>query len=135
MAEARREIHYRFALERPQRRHRSTAVLDSRPRITRLLALAISWDHGFREGRELDGKVLAQLGRVSRSRITQIGNLLHLAPDIQERILQLPALAAGREPITEKSLRRLAGDYDWARQREKFEALMGRRIAHPDGNR
>jgi hypothetical protein len=37
---------------------------------------------------------LARLGHVSRTRVTQILNLLHLAPDIQERLLFLPAVIA-----------------------------------------
>jgi hypothetical protein len=99
------------------------------------MALAIQWDDRLRKGVNLDGRALAHQGRVSRTRITQIANLLHLAPDIQERLLWLAPLAQGREPITEKSLRRLAGDYDWQRQRERFAALMCRRIERRDGNR
>ena len=49
---------------------------------------------------------------------------LHLAPDIQERLLWLPALAQGREVISEKSLRRLVGECDWKRQREYFHKLL-----------
>jgi hypothetical protein len=67
---------------------------------------------------------VARLGHVSRTRVTQILNLLHLAPDIQERLLWLPAVEKGRDPISEKQLRRLASEYDWDRQRQAFELLL-----------
>ena len=72
---------------------------------------------------------MARRGCVSRSRITQILNLLHLAPDIQERLLWLPPLLKGHEGITEKALRGLTGEYHWERQRERFEQLLSRRLA------
>jgi hypothetical protein len=37
------------------------------------------------------GVPLASLGQVTRARICQIMNLLHLAPDIQEALLFLPS--------------------------------------------
>ena len=72
---------------------------------------------------------LARRGSISRTRLTQILNLLHLAPDIQERLLWLPPVAKGREVISEKTLRRLDGEYRWERQRERFEQLLSRRSA------
>ena len=50
--------------------------------------------------------------------MTQILNLLHLAPDIQEEILFLPRVTEGKDPIHEKMLRPIAAEVDWARQRE-----------------
>ncbi len=38
---------------------------------------------------------LARLGRVSRPRLTQIMNLLHLASSIQEKILFHPKITTG----------------------------------------
>jgi hypothetical protein len=49
---------------------------------------------------------LAHLGQVSRARITQVMNLLQLAPDIQEEIL------LGNTPedrLRESSIRKLSG--------------------------
>lgn len=54
------------------------------PRLARLMALAIKFDGLVRQGVVRDYADLARLGYVSRARITQIMNLLHLAPDIQE---------------------------------------------------
>jgi hypothetical protein len=56
--------------------------------------------------------------------VTQILNLLHLAPDIQERLLFLPAAEKGRDPISEKKIRRVASEYDWERQRRAFEQFL-----------
>ena len=63
------------------------------PRISRLMALAIRFDGLVREGVVADQAELARLGHVSRARITQIMNLLHLAPDIQEALLFLARCA------------------------------------------
>ena len=60
------------------------------PRITRLMALAIKFEGLIRDGVVSDYADLARLGVVTRARMTQIMNLLNLAPDIQEEILFLP---------------------------------------------
>lgn len=60
------------------------------PRITKLMALAIRFDSLVSRGEVQDYADLARLGYVTRARITQIMNLLNLAPDIQEALLFLP---------------------------------------------
>jgi hypothetical protein len=60
------------------------------PRVSRLMALAIRFDQLIRAGVVADQAELARLGHVTRARLTQIMNLLCLAPDIQEAILFLP---------------------------------------------
>ena len=61
------------------------------PRIARLMALALRFEHLVQSGTVRDYAELARLGQVSRARLTQITNLLHLAPDLQE---------AGRSTMT-----------------------------------
>ena len=61
------------------------------------MALAIHFDALLNEGKVADQAELARVGYVSRSRITQIGNLLNLAPDIQEAILLLPRTVRGNK--------------------------------------
>ena len=51
--------------------------------------------------------------RVELARLTQIMNLLNLAPDIQEQILHLPRVERGRDPATERDLRPIAAVADW----------------------
>jgi hypothetical protein len=54
------------------------------PRVTRLLSLALRFDGLVRAGLIADYATLAELGHVSRARISQIMNLLVLAPDNPE---------------------------------------------------
>jgi hypothetical protein len=93
------------------------------PRISRLMALAIHLDQMVRDGVVADQAELAKLGHVSRPRLTQIMNLLCLAPDIQEELLFLPAVASGREAVTERQLRPIAGMEDWGKQRRKWNVV------------
>jgi hypothetical protein len=87
------------------------------PRVARLLALAHKLAGLLRQGSIADYASLARLGQVSRARITQIMNLLHLAPDIQEQILFLPPTLHGRDPLLLRQLQPLARVLDWQRQR------------------
>lgn len=94
-----------------------TPKLGSVPRISRLMALAIHMEDLVSRCEVADYAELARLGHVSRARITQIMNLLHLAPDIQEEILNLPRSQGGADPITERRLRRIAAVPSWPKQR------------------
>jgi hypothetical protein len=99
--------------------HRSEPVEPGNvPRISRLMALAIRFDDLIHRGEVEDYATLARLGHVTRARITQIMALLDLAPDIQEAILFLPRTTRGRDRITERNLRTIAGTAEWARQRQ-----------------
>jgi len=88
------------------------------PRISRLLALAHYLETQVRSGTVKDYAELARFLGVSRARITQILNLLLLAPDVQEAILFLPPTETGRIPLTEHDLRRLAAEPNWSQQRK-----------------
>ncbi len=79
------------------------------PRISRLMALALRFDRLIKEGEIEDQADLARLGGVSRARVTQIMNLLLLAPDIQEALLFLPRTERGRDPIRELHVRPITG--------------------------
>lgn len=96
------------------------------PRITRMLALAHRFDRLLRDGVVTDQADLARLGHVSRARVTQILNLLQLAPDIQESILFLPRIQRGREPIQEHQVRPIAATPDWRTQRQLWDRLKSR---------
>jgi hypothetical protein len=95
-----------------------TAVPSRVPRVARLMALAIRFDQLIRDGVVADQAELARLGHVSRARLTQVMNLLHLAPDIQEDILFLPATERGRDAVTERTLRLVGTVAGWRRQRQ-----------------
>lgn len=96
------------------------------PRLSRLMALAIRFERLIREGAIKDYAALARLGHVSRGRITQIMDLLNLAPDIQAAILYLPRTTEGRDPITEPQVRPITRIPDWRKQRRLWRRLNGR---------
>ncbi len=95
------------------------------PRVARLMALAIRFERLVRDGEVADYADIARLGHISRARVTQIMNLLNLAPDIQETVLFLPAVERGRDPCTEVDLRPICATPDWRQQR----ALWGQVVA------
>ena len=93
------------------------------PRVAKLMALAIRFDDLLRTGIIHDMSELARLAHVTQPRMTQIMNLLHLAPDIQEDILALPLIGQGRDPITERDLRPIAAKTNWRAQRSLWAKL------------
>ena len=96
------------------------------PRLTRLMALAIRFEHLLATGAVSDQTELAELGHVTRARVTQVMNLLHLAPDIQEAILDLPRVIEGRAPIAERHIRHIAAEPAWAKQRRLWQEITSR---------
>jgi len=96
------------------------------PRLARLMALAIRFDGLLQRGEVRDYADLARLGHVTRARVTQIMNLLNLAPDIQEALLFLPPIEAGRAPIKEWQIRPIAAHSCWRKQRSAWMHLHGR---------
>ena len=100
-------------------------VSDGRvPRISKLMALAIRFEGLIRDGQVTDQSELARLAHVTQPRMTQIMNLLHLAPYIQEALLFLPRVEFGRAPIHEKLLRPIASEIEWHTQREMWNRLQ-----------
>ncbi|MFL5244144.1 MAG: hypothetical protein ACJ8FY_18725 [Gemmataceae bacterium] len=100
------------------------------PRLARLMALAIRFHGLLRKGTVADQAELARLGHVSRARISQILNLLHLAPDIQEQLLFLAPHRQGRERLHLVDVQPLCRCWDWCRQRWLWQALQERLALH-----
>jgi hypothetical protein len=94
------------------------------PRISRLMALAIRFENLLVAGEVTDYAELARLGHVTRARVTQIVNLLNLAPDIQEALLFLPPVEAGRDVIKEWQVRPIAATPGWTDQRRLWRRQM-----------
>ena len=99
------------------------------PRVSKLMALAIRFDGLVQRGEVRDYADLARLGYVTRARITQIMNLLNLAPDIQEEILFLPRTVKGRDRLREKEVRPIAAVPHWSRQRKMWAKLTAERMS------
>ena len=94
------------------------------PRIARLMALAIRFEQLIGAGEVTDYAELARLGHVTRARITQIMNLRLLAPDIQQELLFLPPIEAGRDTIHVRMLQPIAQVPDWRKQRRLAASLL-----------
>jgi hypothetical protein len=120
------------------RRGRKRAVVGQRPaepdvpagtlsRVTRLMALALRFEQLIRSGEVADYADVARLGHVTRARVTQIMNLLHLAPDVQDAILHLPRVE-GRDPISERDLRPISAVIDWRKQRRMWRQLVAEKM-------
>ncbi len=91
------------------------------PRVARLLALAHRLDEQIRSGELRDLAVAARCLGLTRARVTQIANLLLLAPDIQEAILTAEPITKGRDPVSERSLRPIVAESEWERQIELWK--------------
>lgn len=98
------------------------------PRVARLMALAVRFEEYLRAGQVSDYSELAELGHVTRPRISQIMILLNLAPDIQEAILFLPRTLSGRDPIHLRQLQPIAAAPDWRKQRRLWRELLSPQV-------
>ena len=88
------------------------------PRITRLMALAIRLQEMVDRREVGDYADLARLGYVSRARLTQIMNLLLLAPDLQEQLL------FSATNVEERRLRNVVKLVEWREQRKCFTIAL-----------
>jgi hypothetical protein len=116
------------------RQRRRLAVVDGLPppppagRIARAayaLALAHAFEDRLARGLAGDLADLARQTGLSRARITQLCDLLLLAPDLQEEVL-FRSEGPGVRPLTERGLRGVVRALDWAEQRLRYRALVAR---------
>jgi hypothetical protein len=99
--------------------------------IGRLMALALRFETLLGKGEVASYAELARLGHVSCARISQILNLLHLAPDLQEELLFLTREGRGRDPIHLARLQPIAvveGAEDTALQAGEAELVAGEAV-------
>src|SRR5687768_9550205 len=109
-----------MTVKRPFRMRTQPAKIVSRiPRVARLMGLAIRFDELIRDGVVKDQAELASLGQVSRARVTQIMDLLNLAPEIQA-ILLTPGEVLD---LSERQLRPIAALACWEDQRRLWAEL------------
>jgi hypothetical protein len=91
-------------------------------KVARMLALAHHLQRLIDEGLVPDRAAIARKLGLTRARVTQLLDLLLLAPDLQVRVLALEAVD-GVEPTTERSLRAIAARSEWSLQRKLLESL------------
>lgn len=101
------------------------------PRVARLMALAIRFDRLLADGVVSDLTELARLCHVTQPRMSQVMNLLHLAPDIQEEILHLPLIKVGKDLLTERDMRPITQLREWRTQRDRWGTLKRAMIPAP----
>ena len=99
------------------------------PRVTQVLALAIYFQDAIQRGEARDYADLARLGCLTRERMSQIMELLWLAPDIQRDILHLAVQRGGRYPISECAVRQIASLPAWDDQKVEWEKLKKTRLS------
>lgn len=92
------------------------------PRLTRLMALAIKFQDMIDRGEVKDYAEIADLGYVTRARVSQIMNLTLLAPDIQEALLLASNHGCGRGTC-ERDVRTVARSIRWEDQREMWKKM------------
>ncbi len=94
------------------------------PRLSRLMALALRFEKLIGDGVVANNSELAQLGHVTRARVTQIMNLLNLSVAIQEALLFLPPTLQEKDAVTEKDMRPIVAKMDWKEQQQMWDALV-----------
>ena len=95
------------------------------PRVAELLKKAIEWQTLLDSGKIADQAEIARREGITRSRVTQIIAMLRLAPEIQKRILALPA-SVRSSSVTERLLRPVTGIIDHRGQLQEFHRLLKR---------
>jgi hypothetical protein len=91
--------------------------------VARLLALAHHFDELLQTGAVETQAEIAALAKLTPARVTQIMNLLGLAPEIQEEIFFLPPVTEGQPSVTERHLRQVLKTVVWSEQRERWAAI------------
>lgn len=93
--------------------------------VAHMLALAHHLQRAIDKGLVADRAAVARKLGLTRARVTQLLDLLLLAPDLQLQVLKLEAVD-GTEPTSERPLRRIAHQLAWASQRTEFSNLLAR---------
>jgi hypothetical protein len=120
---------------RGQARARRAADARSMPprrypaRIARQVALAFALRRRIEAGEFDDFATMARALGFTRARITQLMDLLLIAPEVLEEVLFLE-LPAGPQPLSERALRdTLCRLVDWREQRVAWEGLKAGSVA------
>lgn len=89
-------------------------------KVAKMLALAHHLQHAIERGIAHDRADVARRLGLTRARVTQLFDLLLLAPDLQEELLHLSSAS-----VTEKVVRSVASHHCWVSQRERWRLLFG----------
>lgn len=121
------------ALHRIREGHRRVfAKKPPKPKPRRPLRAATALCRAYRlreriaSGEARDQAELAAALGFSRARVTQLMDLLLLAPDIQESLLHMEVEVGRRDPFAERDLRGIVRALDWGEQRALWAELEAR---------
>ena len=106
----------------PRRRPGAASDAGRLPRVTQVLALALSFQDMIATGNAKNYADLANRTGVTAERLSQVMKLIWLAPAIQREILYLPG-CGGRHPLTECVVRSIAATWSWPEQLKRWSAL------------
>lgn len=110
---------------------RATAARRYPAHVARQIALARALQRRVDSGEFADYAAMARDLGFTRARISQLMDLLLLAPDIQEEILFLE-VPPGRQPISERMLREaVLRSLDWGQQGKYWSELARARLPPP----
>ena len=71
---------------------------------------------------------LSRAGRVSRARLSQIMDLIRLAPDIQDEIMRFDQVTMGnRDPVVMREVQTVIRSPYWPDQRRAWQKLLALR--------
>jgi hypothetical protein len=93
------------------------------PRVSQVMELANSFQCMIENGEATDYANLARTAGLSRQRMSQIMELLWLAPKIQQKIPEFPAMQSGRVPISEVTARKVAEHLEQGTQQVAWDNL------------
>jgi len=93
------------------------------PRVVEFLRKVLEWQALLASGQAKNQADIARREGISRVRVTQVMGLLHLAPEIQQRILFMPD-TTHRSPITERSLRSMERLTSLQEQLQMFQKML-----------
>jgi hypothetical protein len=124
-------VEIRFRLHATGARQKRPGLHDARPdarvgrlpRVTQVMALAVQFQDMLQRGDARDYADLARLGCITRERMSQIMELIWLAPAIQQEVLAFPSTSVSRFPISERALRTVADRFCWHEQGELWRKL------------
>jgi len=92
-------------------------------KVACMLALAHHIQNAIDRGVVADRAAVARKLGFTRARITQLLDLLLLAPDIQAHVLELEAVD-GVEPVSERRLRSVTRPGNWQDQRASWRGVV-----------
>jgi hypothetical protein len=87
--------------------------------VARMLALAHHLQRAIDQGLVADRAAVARRLGMTRARVTQLLDILLLAPDLQLLVLRLEAVD-GVEPLSEKAVGKVARIRPWGQQRREW---------------